>query len=154
MKFITDRTLGKLTKWLRILGFDTVCWRSDDAGGLLRRAQGEGRVLITKDTKVYKRRGALEALLIWEDNPFLQLQLVVRYFHLPIKEESLFSRCLACNTPLEDVAPEEVKEEVPDYIFHTHQEFSRCPSCQKVYWAGTHYEHMTEVVERLRGGEP
>ena len=59
----------------------------------------------------------------------------------------LFSRCLACNTPLEDVTPEEVKGEVPDYIFHTHQEFSRCPSCRKVYWAGTHYGHMARVVE-------
>ena len=150
MIFIVDKTLGKLVKWLRILGYDTVYWRSDDLRGLLRRAQEEGRALITKDTKLYQGKGSLKALLIREDNPFLQLQEVVHLFELPVTEDMLFSRCLTCNTPLEDVAPEEVKGEVPDYIYHTHQEFSRCPLCRKVYWAGTHYGHMARVVKRLQ----
>ncbi|UCC66468.1 MAG: Mut7-C RNAse domain-containing protein [Deltaproteobacteria bacterium] len=152
--FIVDRTLGKLAKWLRILGYDTIYWRSDDLEGLLRRAKEEGRTLITKDGTVYRRRGAIEALLIREDNPFRQVQLVVRHLQLSIQEEKLFSRCLACNAVLEDVDPQEVRGEVPDYIFHTHQEFSRCPSCRKVYWAGTHYERMTKVVEKLQEGRP
>jgi uncharacterized protein with PIN domain len=150
MIFIADKTLGKLVKWLRILGYDTVYWRSDDLRGLLRRAQEEGRALITKDTNLYQGKGSLRALLLREDNPFLQLQEVVRLFQLPVKQAMLFSRCLTCNAPLEDVVPEEVKEEVPDYIYHTHQGFSRCPSCRKVYWAGTHYGHMARVVERLQ----
>ena len=150
MTFIADKTLGKLAKWLRILGYDTVYWRSDDLAGLLRLAHEEGRALVTKDTKLYQGKGSVRALLIREDNPFLQLQEVIRLFRLPVKHDMLFSRCLACNTPLEDVTPEEVKGEVPDYIFHTHQEFSRCPSCRKVYWAGTHYGHMARVVERLQ----
>lgn len=150
MTFIADKALGKLAKWLRILGYDTVYWRSDDLGGLLRRAQEEGRALVTKDSKLYQGKGPVKALLIREDNPFLQLQEVVRFFHLPLKDDMLFSRCLSCNAPLVDVAPEEVKGEVPDYIYHTHQEFSRCPSCRKVYWAGTHYGHMARVVERLQ----
>jgi uncharacterized protein with PIN domain len=150
MIFIADKTLGKLAKWLRILGYDTVYWRSDDLTGLLHRAHEEGRALLTKDTKLYQEKGSLRALLIRDDNPFLQLQEVVRLFQLPLRQDMLFSRCLTCNTPLEDVTPEEVKGEVPDYIFHTHQEFSRCPSCRKVYWAGTHYGHMARVVERLQ----
>ena len=150
MIFIVDKTLGKLVKWLRILGYDTVYWRSDDLRGLLRRAQEEGRALITKDTKLFQGKGSLKALLIREDNPFLQLQEVVHLFELPVTEDMLFSRCLTCNTPLEDVAPEEVKGVVPDYIYHTLQEFSRCPFCRKVYWAGTHYGHMARVVERLQ----
>jgi len=150
MIFIADRTVGKLVKWLRILGYDTVYWRSDDLQGLLRRARDEGRTLITKDTKLYKGRGSLKALLIREDNPFLQLQEVVRLFRLPVNKAMLFSRCLICNTPLGAVDPAEAREEVPDYIYHTHQAFSRCPSCRKIYWAGTHYEHMAAVVERLQ----
>jgi uncharacterized protein with PIN domain len=150
MIFIADKTLGKLAKWLRILGYDTVYWRSDDLAGLLHRAHEEERALLTKDTKLYQEKGSLRALLIRDDNPFLQLQEVVRLFQLPLRQDMLFSRCLTCNTPLEDVTPEEVKGEVPDYIFHTHQEFSRCPSCRKVYWAGTHYGHMARVVERLQ----
>ncbi len=154
MKFIIDRTLGKLAKWLRILGYDAVYWRSGDLDGLLRRAHKESRVLITKDTKLYRRKGSLKALLIREDNPFLQMREVIHHFRLPIQKKKLFSRCLACNTPLVDVDPEEIKDEVPEYIFHTHQEFSRCPSCRKVYWAGTHYEHMSEMVERLKEDRP
>ena len=150
MNFIADKTLGKLVKWLRILGYDTVYWRSDDLAGLLGRAREEDRSLITKDTKLYQGKGSVRALLIREDNPFLQLQEVVRHFRLPLTKKMLFSRCLICNAPLEDVAPEKVKEEVPDYIYHTHQEFSRCPSCRKVYWAGSHYGHMATVVERLQ----
>lgn len=150
MIFIADRTVGKLVKWLRILGYDTLYWRSDDLRGLLRRARDEDRTLITKDTKLSKDKGSVKALLIREDNPFLQLQEVVRHFRIPVNKEMLFSRCLACNTTLEVIDPEEAKEEVPDYIYHTHQEFSRCPSCRKIYWAGTHYGHMTTVVERLQ----
>jgi uncharacterized protein with PIN domain len=149
MRFIADKTVGKLAKWLRILGYDTVLWRSDDWGGIMRRAQDEGRTLITKDTKLFKGKGPVEALLIREDNPFRQLKEVVRHFQLLVKQEMLFSRCLTCNALLEARDPEEVKGEVPDYIYQAHQEFSRCPSCRKIYWAGTHYGHMARVVERL-----
>jgi uncharacterized protein with PIN domain len=150
MTFIVDTTLGKLAKWLRILGYDTVYWRADDPVGILRRAREEGRTLVTKDTKLFKAKGTVEALLIREDNPFRQLQEVVRHFRILVDKGMLFSRCLACNAALEAIDPEEAKEGVPDHIYHTHQEFSRCPVCRKVYWAGTHYGHMTRVVERLQ----
>jgi len=150
MTFIVDTTLGKLAKWLRILGYDTVYWRADDQAGIRRRAQDEGRTLITKDTKLFKATGSVEALLIHEDNPFRQLKEVVRRFHIVVDQGMLFSRCLACNALLERIDPDEAKGAVPDHIYHTHQEFSRCPSCRKVYWAGTHYGQMTRVVERLQ----
>jgi uncharacterized protein with PIN domain len=150
MTFIVDTALGKLAKWLRILGYDTVYWRTDDFEGILRRAHDEGRTLVTKDTKLFKAKGSLEALLIREDNPFRQLKEVVRHFHILVNQGMLFSRCLACNAPLEAIDPEEAKGAVPDHIYHTHQEFSRCPICRKVYWAGTHSGQMTRVVERLQ----
>jgi uncharacterized protein with PIN domain len=151
MTFIVDKTLGKLAKWLRILGYDTFYWRFDDPEEIWRRARDEGRTLITKDTTLYKKgKGSSEALLIREDNPFRQLREVVHHFRLPVKKERLFSRCLACNVPLEAIDAEETKGKVPDYIYQNHQEFSCCPSCGKVYWAGTHYQRMTEVVERLQ----
>ena len=150
MTFIVDTTLGKLAKWLRILGYDTVYWRADDPEGILRRAREEQRTLVTKDTKLFKAKGSLEALLIREDNPFRQLQEVVRHFRLLVNKGMLFTRCLACNAPLEAIDPEEAKGGVPDHIYHTHQEFSRCSVCRKVYWAGTHYGQMARVVERLQ----
>jgi uncharacterized protein with PIN domain len=152
MTFIVDTTLGKLAKWLRILGYDTVYWRADDFEGILRRAREEDRTLVTKDTKLFKAKGTVEALLIREDNPFRQLQEAVRHFRLIVDKGMLFSRCLACNAPLEAIDTEEAKGKVPDHIYHTHQEFSRCPICRKVYWAGTHYGQMARVVERLQQG--
>ena len=152
MTFICDTTLGKLAKWLRILGFDTVYWRTDDQPGILCRAQEEGRILVTKNTKLFKGRGEVEALLLREDNPFRQLEEVVRHFHIHVNQGMLFSRCLTCNTLLEEIAAEEARGRVPDHIFHTHQQFSRCPICRKVYWAGSHYGQMTRVVERLQRG--
>jgi uncharacterized protein with PIN domain len=153
MTFIVDAALGKLAKWLRILGYDTLYWRTDAREGILRRASEEGRTLITKDTKLYKAKETVEALLISEDNPFSQLKEVVRYFHLVVDKGMLFSRCLACNAPLEAIDPEEAKGRVPDHIYHTHQEFARCALCQKVYWAGTHHGQMTRIVDRLREEE-
>jgi uncharacterized protein with PIN domain len=150
MIFLVDSTLGKLAKWLRILGYDTLYWRAPDPEGILRRAREEGRVLVTKDAKLYKGKGALEALLVREDNPFRQLQEVVRHYRLIVDKGMLFTRCLACNAPLEAIDPEEAKGNVPDHIYHTHQAFSRCPVCRKVYWAGSHYGQMTKVVERLQ----
>ena len=150
MTFIVDTTLGKLAKWLRILGYDVIYWRADDPEGILRRAREEGRTLVTKDTTLFKAKGSLEALLIREDNPFRQLKEVVGHFHLIVNKGMLFSRCLSCNAPLKAIDPEEAKGGVPDHIYHTHQEFSRCPICRKVYWAGTHYGQMTRVVERLQ----
>jgi hypothetical protein len=150
MTFIVDTTMGKLAKWLRILGYDTLYWRTDDCEGILRRARAEGRTLVTKDTKLFKAKGSLEALLIREDNPFRQLKKVLRHFHVVVDQGMLFSRCLTCNAPLEAIDTEEAKGKVPDHIYHSHQEFSRCPVCRKVYWAGTHYGQMTRVVERLQ----
>ncbi len=150
MTFIVDTALGKLAKWLRILGYDTVYWRADDPAGILHRAHDEGRTLVTRDTKLFKIKGSLEALLIREDNPFRQLREVVRHFPISVSQGMLFSRCLACNAPLEQIDAEEAKGQVPDHIYHIHQEFSRCPVCRKIYWAGTHSGQMTRVVERLQ----
>jgi len=154
MKFIVDRTLGKMAKWLRILGYDTTYWASADLDGLLHKAHDEARILVTKDSRLYRKKGGLRAVHVREDNPFLQLREVVQHFQLPIHDENLFSRCLHCNVPLEEVNRDDVREEVPDYVFHMHQEFSRCPSCRKVYWMGTHHDHMTMVVKRLKEAKP
>jgi len=149
-KFIADRTLGKLAKWLRILGYDCVYWRSDDLAGLLRCAHDDERAMITKDGKLYRRRGGLQALLVRENDPFRQLVEVLRYFCLSIRDDMLFSRCLVCNEPLHSVSTSDVEGHVPDYVFHTHTKFSRCPSCGRFYWLGTHHDHMAAVVEKLK----
>jgi uncharacterized protein with PIN domain len=150
MTFLCDRTLGKLATWLRILGYDTASGHATDLDGIIRQARAEARTLLTKDTKLYRMCRGLPALLLEANDPFRQLQEVVHHFRLTIKDELLFSRCLRCNTLLEQIDPREAQGKVPDYIYHNHREFSRCPSCRKIYWAGTHYGHMRKIVEQLQ----
>jgi len=150
MRFALDRPLGKLAKWLRILGYDALYWRGEEER-LLELAKEEGRVLITKTRRLGEegKRG-LKVVLIGEDNPFLQLREVMRRLGLRIDPGRLFKRCLSCNVPLQEVTPEEVEGEVPDYVFRTQDRFSRCPVCGKVFWPGTHYERMKEILEELQ----
>jgi len=148
MRFIADRSLGKLSRWLRILGYDTLYWRGDEKE-LVELAVKEDRVLLTRIVHLMEGKG-FKGLLIREDNPFRQLKEVIRAFHLPIKEEALFSRCLECNLPLEKVRAEEVEGEVPEFVLLQHREFSRCPRCQKVFWPGTHYERMRGLIEEVK----
>lgn len=150
MKFALDRPLGKLAKWLRILGFDTLYWRGDE-GELLERVRVEGRVLITKTRRLVKGAEGLKVLFLEEDNPFFQLRRVMEALGLKAEPGRVFSRCLRCNTPLQDVSPGEVQGEVPDYVFRTQVHFSRCPSCRKVFWPGSHYERMLELLQELQG---
>jgi len=150
MKFALDRPLGKLAKWLRILGFDALYWRGDE-GELLERARAEGRVLITKTRRLAEGAEGLKVLFLEEDNPFFQLRRVMEALGLKAESGRVFSRCLRCNTPLQEVSPEEVQGEVPDYVFRTQDRFSRCPSCGKVFWPGSHYERMLELLRELEG---
>ena len=149
MTFLVDKTLGKLATWLRILGYDTASGQSTDLEGIVSQARDEARTLLTKNTKLYKKSEGLPVLFLEANDPFRQLREVVHYFRLTIKDDLLFSRCLLCNTLLEQIDPQEAHGKVPDYIYHNHREFSRCPSCRKVYWQGTHYGHMRKMVERL-----
>ena len=149
-QFVVDSMLGRLARWLRILGFDTWYFREIDDRELLNLHAETGRTLLTRDTHLVQCRGVGRHVLVesdgWED----QLRQVVAALSLDVCPERMLTRCLLCNRRLETLAPEEAYGRIPDYVAGSTSAFQGCRSCDKVYWAGTHRRRMEEVVSTLR----
>ena len=150
MKFIVDRMLGKLAKQLRMLGFDALYYRGEDVYPLIRLGRQEGRVIVTRNTKLIPRRSEDVILRITEDQPLLQLKELIQKANIAIDEGKAFSRCLLCNALLDPISRMEVEGKVPDFIFYQQKEFFRCPQCQRIYWPGSHQENMQRRIEELQ----
>lgn len=147
MKFIADSMLGRLARWLRLLGYDTIYFPKIEDRFLLKIAREDERIILTRDTRLVKIRGLKRFLLLEENDPFKQLKKVITTLQLsPYNEPDglegvpLLVRCPLCNTPVEVVSKEQAKEHVPEYVYHTAGGFKYCPKCNKFYWRGTHPE--------------
>jgi len=151
-RFIVDANVGRLARWLRIMGYDALFINDIDDRQLVAIGLKERRVVLTRDTQIMQRRvvnnGRLEALLIRGDDTRDQLRQVVKAVNLDC-EERQFTRCLECNQPLTRRRKEEVKDLVPPYVFQTQSRFVECPSCHRVYWRGTHWQRMKSELETL-----
>ncbi|MDO8530586.1 MAG: Mut7-C RNAse domain-containing protein [Dehalococcoidia bacterium] len=154
-RFLVDINVGRLARRLRVLGYDALLARDVDDNALVRLALREGRVLLTRDTHILKRRvvtlGLLRALLIQHDVVADQLRQVVDALSLEGTAHA-FSRCIECNEPLAQRRPDEVRDMVPPYVYGTQRTYSQCPTCRRVYWRGTHWENMRKEMERVRPG--
>ncbi len=148
--FIADAMLGHLARALRMLGLDTFYRRDIDDNELKMTALREGRVILTRDHEVAGTSLPVTVLLVESDHVEEQLLQTARAFRIA-RGGKLFSRCLICNVEVEDVEKREVRERVPEYVYETQERFSRCPSCGRVYWAGTHVERAREWLERVLG---
>jgi uncharacterized protein with PIN domain len=147
-RFFADAMLGRLARWLRLLGFDCA-WEPDIADArLVRRAVDEGRIVLTRD------RGLPEAWRISgihrvdSEKVRDQLAEVVRALDLAA-EIRLLSRCSQCNAPLRPAAPEEVEACVPPRVLERHDAFEACPDCGRVYWEGSHTDQIRRLVDAL-----
>ncbi len=153
-KFIVDSNAGKLARWLRMMGYDALFFNNIDDAHLIDLALKGGRVVLTKDTQIVKRRvatnGQLKVVLTPDDDPKQQLRQVVKELKLDCRLGQ-FTRCLECNQSLVTRSKEEVKELVPPYVFRTQTQYMQCPACLRVYWRGTHWQRMKEELEGLAG---
>jgi uncharacterized protein with PIN domain len=147
MKFIADVMVGKLARWLRILGFDAAYSNKYADDELIRIAEAENRVILTRDRGLAARRISVPCLLIDSDHYKEQIRQVITAFSLA--DFKTFSRCIECNTELQTVDKEDVFERIPPFVYLTQQRFAMCPQCQRVYWHGTHAEGM---LKRLKSG--
>lgn len=143
MKFLADRTVGRLARYLRMLGHDTVWDPRADVHGLLARASAEQRTLLTRDTLLVQRRavrrGIVQAVLVRDDRVVDQLKQL--RCELGLRREGP-SRCLVCNSSLRELPPTSVKDRVPPYVAATQDRFRYCPVCDRVTWAATHWKDM------------
>jgi len=146
MKFIADAMLGKLAKWLRLLGYDTYYETDISDDDLLRIANAEDRIVLTRDTLLIKRRICRRYLFILDDYVQGQLRQTIDAFHL---SAAPFSRCLICNVIIREVEKSAIREQVPEYTYKTQDRFAQCPRCGRIYWPGTHVEQALKCLDRL-----
>ncbi len=146
VKFIVTQELGKLAKWLRILGYDTEYHGEREVSDLVIRALKGDRVLLTRSPAFMKYTG-IRVVRIESDHVEEQVDQVTRELALEFSEEDIFRRCVECNVLLEDIEKEEVRDKVPEYVFQTQEVFKRCPQCQKIFWQGTHWDMVGKWLE-------
>ena len=155
-RFIVDHNVGKLARWLRMLGYDSLFFNGSNDSDMVNQAMVERRIILTRDTAIMKRRlvtsGKLDAVLIESEKPEYQMQQVIDLLELDCRFRP-FTLCLECNEPLIERKPEEVQERVPPYVFKTQEQYMECPACRRIYWRGTHWEAMTRRLERMGGND-
>jgi hypothetical protein len=149
-RFIVDNNVGKLAKWLRMIGYDTQLFDQHDEKYLIHSALIENRIIITRDTGIMQRRvitiGKIKVLLILSDNPHEQIRQVITELKLNPNFKT-FTLCLECNVPLTAIRKEEIEDRVPPYVYRTQSEYVECPSCHRIYWKGTHWLAMIETLK-------
>jgi uncharacterized protein with PIN domain len=154
LRFIIDHNAGKLARWLRMLGFDSLFFTGEDDSDMVKQALAEGRIILTRDTGVMKRRvitrGRLKAILIESEEPEQQMRQVMADLDITNNSHP-FTLCLECNRPLAPKTPAEVKDRVPPYVFKTQKQYVECPACRRIYWRGTHWAAMLHKLEKLGG---
>ena len=155
IKFIADNNVGKLARWLRLMGYDTLLFKEKDDARMIKTALSEDRVILTKDAQFMKRRlvasGTLKAVHIEQDDPRLQVQEVVKTLSLDYHFKP-FSLCLECNRALTARGKDEVRDLVPACVFETQTQYTECPACHRVYWPGTHWQAMGRKLQDLQSG--
>jgi uncharacterized protein len=152
LKFFADNNVGKLAKWLRMMGYDTRFFNGSDDSHMIAIALAEGRVILTRDTQIMRRRvvtsGQLKAILIQGDEPEQQVRQVIDSLNLDCQFRPL-TICLECNQPLVPRTREQVKDLVPPYVFQTQIQYVECPTCHRIYWRGTHWQAMTRKLNKF-----
>lgn len=144
LSFYADRTLGRLVKWLRILGFDTVSELDNPKPDVAHNQIA--RVRLTRKKTLCKQNLPGHWITIESDHVMEQLRQVINIVPITFDEVDSFSRCLNCNTLLDAVDRASLRHCVPDYVWETAENFNRCPSCQKIYWPGSHHSRIMETV--------
>lgn len=151
-RFIADKNVGKLARWLRVMGYDTAFFDEGDDSAMVARALAEDRVILTRDAGVMKRRlvtsGRLIAILIGSPRIAEQLKQVIDTLKMDYQFRP-FTICLECGQSLVARSRDEVKDRVPPYVFKTQQQYMECPACHRIYWRGTHWEAMVRRLKRL-----
>ncbi|HEX8903448.1 MAG TPA: Mut7-C RNAse domain-containing protein [Longimicrobiaceae bacterium] len=151
-RLFADAMLGRLARWLRVLGFDTAYDDTLPDPELVRLAEAEGRVLLTRDRHLLRELRPARALEVRGDAPLSQLREVVAALGLRPPDE-LFTRCLVCNAPLSPpLLVEDADPLLPPSARGMPGPTRRCPTCGRVYWEGSHVRRMRRALEQALPG--
>ena len=147
-RFMVDGSLGKLARYLRMLGFDAH-WNPDiDDGALIERALADGRIILTRDVELLKRRRVTHGYWLRNEQAAQQLEEILLALDL-LGQQRPFSRCMACNGELQAVTDEAALAGLDPNIRRRFDSFFRCPDCGRIYWPGSHFEKMQAFTRNV-----
>jgi uncharacterized protein with PIN domain len=152
LRFITDGMLGKLTRWLRMLGHDVTYFRSADDEKLVELAKSEKRVLLTRDHELYQQAVArgLDVVLVEATDEAGKLADLAGRFGFMLEVDLSVSRCSKCNARIEAVPKGVVVDEIPEATSMYYDDFWKCPGCGQVYWRGAHWKRIEKTLEEAK----
>ena len=147
MRFVADTMLGRLARWLRIVGQDVAYGPHLSGARLVQTARREDRMILTRNTRLIRRRELPPYLFIVSDHFRDQLRQVLSSFNL--KPTAFLTRCLDCNEELSRADRALVHLRVPPYVWATQEHFQACPRCGRIFWGATHRQHIREELRGL-----
>jgi uncharacterized protein with PIN domain len=148
-RFVADVHLGALARYLRLLGFDTRYGNSLGDEELAALTVRERRILLTRDVGLLKRKAVVRGQWLRDRDPERQLEEIVDALHLQGALRP-FTRCMMCNRRLSPLPRSAAATLVPPRVYRRYRAFLRCQGCDRVYWRGTHYKRLLQVVSRIR----
>ncbi|AHF80676.1 Mut7-C RNAse domain-containing protein [Thermococcus paralvinellae] len=146
-KLIADMMLGRLARWLRLYGYDTVYGVKDD-DRIIEIAEKEGRIILTRDEELAKR--AKNVILI-KSNKFEEQ--IKQLMELGFTFNELFpenARCPKCNGLIKGIPKDKIKDKIPPRVYEKYNEFYICTECGQIYWPGRQWEEMVKIDKKLR----
>ncbi len=147
IKFIADCHLGKLAKFLRLLGIDTLYFPHIEDDALIQLAKDENRTILTRDRCLSQRKN-VPAFFLEPKETQTQLKLLIALYKLQENPFTL-SRCIVCNTPLQVIDKEKVMDRLPEKVKKYFDYFEYCPTCDRIYWRGDHYRRMKRYLDQV-----
>ena len=152
MKFITDGMLGKLTRWLRMLGHDVEYSRSEDDKKLIEKAKSERRILLTRDLRLYHQATTqgVDAMLVEAATGAEKLAGLAKRFDFNLEIDVTVSRCPKCNTKIKPASKGMIVDKVPKTTSTHYNEFWECPRCGQVYWQGAHWKRIEKTLREAK----
>ena len=141
MKFIITKELGRLCKWLRIMGFDASYFPDAERRELIIKSLRDNRIILTRDSKMSVYSG-IRVIHIKSDFVEDQVRQVLNELKIKPDRSRFFTVCVICNQPLKSVTKAAVKEKVPPYVYETQASFMKCETCDRIYWQGTHWANV------------
>jgi len=150
VKFVADGMLGKLTRWLRMLGQDVEYSSQMGDDELLETSNKKRRVLLTRDLELYKRAAArnIETFYVEGGIEAEKVAEIAGRFKIPLKINMEKSRCPACNSRIKPIPKKDVAEKVEKNTFAFYNDFWTCPKCSKIYWQGAHWRNIQATLEK------
>jgi len=150
--FVVNSMFGKLSKWLRVLGYSTFYDPSTSDSKLIRIAKASNAILVTRDRELYSKAMSkgVKVLFIESTDIVEALSLLYKRLNIRLHIDFELTRCSKCNTKLQRCSRREIRDKVPSAVLERYDEFLLCPKCNSVYWPGKHYKNMISILNLIK----